>query len=242
MRGDARPSAVTEQPASRVTLAAVYCSACGRQLPDDARFCLECGAPQSSHSATPVGQGDHWETCRIGYSDRFLSPRFHATVTTQTGSYSVLDPWGRTIMLRDKLPFGRDRTTVRSHSALVERLVREGWEPIGSGEWWWQRDFRRLATAREWEYCEIILNGGRWVASAIDDRRQFVAAQSEHLKGFTRRKQIANGRGAFQDLINSLGRDGWEFDRLYGHEEWEQRWRRRLNRTSDLDRGPSATS
>jgi hypothetical protein len=158
-----------------------------------------------------------------------LSPRWHATVTTPHGTYSVLDPLRRTIWLTDDWPSGKSTETVNSYHALVERLAREGWEPLGGGQHWWQGDFRRPALPRQREYCEIVLRQGRWVADAINDHGQYAAGQSGKLKGLTRRAKIAGGASSLQSLKEELESAGWSFVANVGPEVWSERWERQLD-------------
>ncbi|MDN4161945.1 FHA domain-containing protein [Nocardioides abyssi] len=78
-----------------------FCTACGRQNPDDARFCSQCGtklvtADESTAPATPVGQGDSTATIQIGLgdktetSDRQLNPVDAAAVDALPAGHALL--------------------------------------------------------------------------------------------------------------------------------------------------------
>ena len=46
---------------------AIYCMQCGKELPDDASFCLKCGMPVGgAANSTPLSE-PKWEYCEIGY-------------------------------------------------------------------------------------------------------------------------------------------------------------------------------
>ena len=80
-----------------------YCTACGRQNPDDARFCAQCGnrlTGQESTGASPVGsgqaQGESTATIQIGLgdktetSDRQLNPVDAAAVDALPAGHALL--------------------------------------------------------------------------------------------------------------------------------------------------------
>lgn len=79
-----------------------FCTACGRQNPDDARFCSQCGtklvtADETTAPATPpVGQGDSTATIQIGLgeksetSDRQLNPVDAAAVDALPAGHALL--------------------------------------------------------------------------------------------------------------------------------------------------------
>lgn len=208
----------------------MYCHACGRKLPDDAKFCVECGTPQaevdSRESATPETL---WESCLIAHG----SGKWHAPVTTPRGSYSIVEPRRRSIFYKQGSPNGANNTTIEAHRALVQRLAREGWEPLGGGPLWWQREFRRPATPREWEYADVALTydyPSRLIADAIGEDGQYIALESVRLKGFRDATARASALALLPNFVTALERDGWELVGSYGAQPWEQRWRRHQKR------------
>ena len=42
----------------------MFCMNCGKELPDDANFCLKCGKPQNASALAEVEE-PVWETCEI---------------------------------------------------------------------------------------------------------------------------------------------------------------------------------
>src|SRR5256885_12810356 len=45
----------------------MYCGNCGKELPNDANFCLKCGKPQG---ATVQAEVPFWEMCEIYFFDK----------------------------------------------------------------------------------------------------------------------------------------------------------------------------
>ena len=79
-----------------------FCTACGRQNPDDARFCSQCGTKlvtadeTTAPTAPPTGQGDSTATIQIGLgektetSDRQLNPVDAAAVDALPAGHALL--------------------------------------------------------------------------------------------------------------------------------------------------------
>lgn len=215
--------------ASRLLWGAVHCTACGQELPDDARFCSRCGAPQGA-APTEAGPPTHWESARIVWQKLGLvSERFEAEVTTPGGTYRICDP-SRETFAADKRtgPRRNDALTVSSHRSLVERLIREGFEPVGVGDQWWMERFRRPAGQRDYETCEITLQRSRFVADALGPGGHYTPAQTEKLPGLTRRKKIASGQAQLSSLVEHLRQEGWEPVEGWGQEAWQKRFKRKL--------------
>jgi hypothetical protein len=216
-----------------VIIRTVFCTACGTELPDDANFCLRCGKPQRDGVAAPaaaVADADpdaRWETCRISFVKGIISKQlFVAVVAGPKAQYRVVEPQQRQIYVDDHGPRRRDRNTSASYSALVQRLVREGWEPAGSDQHWWEERFRRPAVERPFERCEIALRGNRFVADAIGPKGQYDAAVSDKLSGITDRTKLDRGRNAHQKLVAQLEQDGWQRLPEHGEGWWELYFRR----------------
>ena len=78
-----------------------FCTACGRQNPDDARFCSQCGtrlvAPETETTPTPdsVSEGTATITFnreKVDTSDRQLSPVDAAAVDALPAGHALLGP------------------------------------------------------------------------------------------------------------------------------------------------------
>lgn len=92
----------------------MYCAKCGQQLPDDANFCLKCGAPQKAGvSATSVAPVE-----RELYSDNSSTD---GNVTLTTSKIIVKGQTIHQIMYRDitSMTVQRDATTLRKRYDLL---------------------------------------------------------------------------------------------------------------------------
>lgn len=69
----------------------MYCSACGAEIPDTAKFCLQCG-----HQAQEQTSGQ-WEVAVISYVSGygFWQTRLVAKVVTPRGTFLIRDPQNR---------------------------------------------------------------------------------------------------------------------------------------------------
>ena len=73
-----------------------FCTSCGRQNPDDARFCSNCGTRLTSVAAEPtIGDGESTATIQIGAdkvetSDRQLNPVDEAAVDALPAGHALL--------------------------------------------------------------------------------------------------------------------------------------------------------
>ena len=74
-----------------------FCTACGRENPDDARFCSQCGTKLVSAPAQPEASGESTATINIGMardktdtSDRALSPVDAAAVDALPPGHALL--------------------------------------------------------------------------------------------------------------------------------------------------------
>ena len=43
----------------------MFCVKCGQQLPDNAKFCFQCGTPVGGNNVAPPSLPERWETCEI---------------------------------------------------------------------------------------------------------------------------------------------------------------------------------
>ncbi len=141
----------------------MFCVNCGTQLPDDANFCGKCGTPQKSGSRIGEGPtGTKWETCEIvreeavpsNWTESFtnalsamvMNPdpnkarfvKYIAKAVGVAGVYVAGEAKGKF----DK--GDRDsRSAVQSVETLVGKLAKDGWEPMGKGEQWYNYKFKR---------------------------------------------------------------------------------------------------
>ena len=120
----------------------MYCVNCGTELPDEANFCWKCGIAQPGASEVLAHK---WEYCEILAEDasfRFWARfRFSAKAVGPQGTYmAARSP--ETFSSPD--PYSSDRKHVAACDALVQKLVRDGWEPISEkGPRWYSYKFRR---------------------------------------------------------------------------------------------------
>ena len=127
------------------------CVNCGWRLPEDARFCDQCGVRQQpteepavapldtrgAASFTPAeGVPEPWEYCEIMVASTGSSYAFEAVVTEPHGGY-VIDAVS-------KMPHDDPSTTNQMYlTQLVTRIIAEGWEPQPKGAAWYAHRFRR---------------------------------------------------------------------------------------------------
>ena len=125
------------------------CSSCGAQLPDRAKFCGECGAPQRSAGelatvprlpATEPPPAVRWETCTIRYLPRGTPDEGENLRGLRVPEARVIvrieGPEGVYVAHREKLRY-HPISTVRTHNAgaeakrrLASVLLAQGWEPV----------------------------------------------------------------------------------------------------------------
>src|SRR5687768_169585 len=107
----------------------MFCMQCGKQLPEEANFCLRCGTPQHSEAesaqlkispASPP-QAECWDHCEIVYKEKFFSVHFVAEMLTPSGRVAVdkesVFDGGKQGYLNGKIL-----------DKLVDRLLCNGWE------------------------------------------------------------------------------------------------------------------
>ena len=212
----------------------MHCISCAGELPEGARFCLHCGVPQSENTEDAV---DRWESARIVWQKiGFVSQRFEAEVTTPTGTYRILDP--RRVSFnadRSQGPQRNDPAIVFSHRGLVERLIREGFEPVGVGEVWWAERFRRPAGTREYEYCDITIFKSRFLADALGLDGHYSAGETPKLPGHRQQTKIEAGHDAHAALVAQLEAEGWKRDGTWGPAWWQLRFKRIVSPGSSED-------
>lgn len=130
------------------------CSNCGSALPDDARFCPQCGIRLRGPDTSPPFEGADagpardpipptaWDVCEIRWWQGYLKADFYAHLLSSKtdGTDIARSPtfWWR----RDEPPSAADAALV-AHEALVDALVESGWEPTGVARPWFAQRFRR---------------------------------------------------------------------------------------------------
>jgi hypothetical protein len=134
---------------------AVMCPNCGKELPDDANFCISCGRLQKAGLTVPILR-TKYELCEIDYfvEEGFLNrkglfgavelgtQRKHLFGESESFLLSFeqmrgVGYWGpKQILTRTSEAFS-------VFNALVDRLVDEGWEQTGWGHFWYSEQLRR---------------------------------------------------------------------------------------------------
>lgn len=210
----------------------MFCKLCGKEIAPDSVFCSYCGARQEDGEPQPDAV-DRWETCEVNFTRTGGWSEKHewvAVVTAPTGTSYIHEPSHEAIVLdRYNSPHRGALRTHKAHASLVQLLVREGWEPVGVGEHWWQHRFRRPVRVREWETCEIVYRAKRWYADAIGQEGQYVTDQSERLSWLRDKTDSVEGRAAHRELLSRLISEDWETVDERGSEWWELRLRRRIS-------------
>jgi hypothetical protein len=208
----------------------MFCTGCGQELPHDARFCLRCGKPQAEDAGGADDDEARWETARVVWlKSGLLSQQFTAEVTAPHGTYTISDPQGWTFHAEEKRggPQRSDRTAVTAHRSLVERLMREGFEPVGVGDRWWMERFRRPVGDRAYEHCELVSLQGRFAAEVVGRSGVQTVGMTDRRNRLFKRPDTTNAE-AVDALIAELEADGWEQVDPWGSKWWQRRFRRRL--------------
>ena len=129
----------------------MYCSACGRELPDDANYCLKCGRPQRDGVRVdePI-----YETCEIDFWDQGKPGGFFRNRTYETVYWAdAMGPEGPYNAGESRAvpgpstngwlsgPYSDDHYV--AWKELVTQLTSDGWESVGPGGCWYIHRFRR---------------------------------------------------------------------------------------------------
>jgi len=120
----------------------MFCGQCGKQLPDDANFCLKCGQPQR---ASVQAVEPRWEMCEIRFDSK------------QKGFFNTIDWfWAQAVGPKGSYNAGESEPVLSSSAnikkrddalhKLIQRLTSEGWEPISRGIEYYAYRFRRRVT------------------------------------------------------------------------------------------------
>jgi hypothetical protein len=139
----------------------MYCSNCGKHIvPEGANYCWHCGVPLNSSAQGWGGPGEAqpeaaWEKCEVRHTYRLdpIVPALKALVTFTaeasgpTGYYTAavsapftLNP---SFSAPDLSPRPNDFGATQALNGLVNKLLQDGWEQIGEGSSWFNRQFRR---------------------------------------------------------------------------------------------------
>lgn len=128
----------------------MFCIDCGAELPDTAKYCMECGVPQNGgESGNRLGEV-RYETCEIVHEMikdtnmfGFGTPvfQFWAKAVGPNGVYDV----GEKTEFKGFLHPGNPNAAAETaHNLLVNQLTSEGWEATESrGPAWYNWRFRR---------------------------------------------------------------------------------------------------
>lgn len=137
----------------------MYCSKCGTQLPDQAKFCWNCG---SAAGEVAAARDEAWETCEIVYRNKRGTTMGQVTsiyadvLLGSSGGHQfqakAIGPAGTYVAGESREFRHRSLPTEVYHDAradetlddLVRRLLQDGWEPTGDrGAEWYSYRFRR---------------------------------------------------------------------------------------------------
>lgn len=135
----------------------MFCSQCGTEIPEEASFCWKCGKQQIKGVAA---EEPKWETCEIKWTQMREGLTgsqgwFEADAIAPTGVYVAAQTEAFGTGYNNWMPDQRHAPIQRE---LVNRLLREGWEPVGDrGPEWWSDRFRRRFTPGSG--CNVILLG-----------------------------------------------------------------------------------
>jgi len=128
----------------------MICRKCNTELPDNAKFCLECGEPQNTEA---MSKQVKWEVCEIVCTQLPTNAKgnrdweFRAEASGPNGKYLAAAPYVSTVnpdAPGDTLSKDKSNYIRYVHSSLVRTLVQDGWEPLELlGSRWYSYRFRR---------------------------------------------------------------------------------------------------
>ena len=130
-----------------------YCINCGAQLPDNANYCWQCGAPQQRPgiSAAPGAAVPTEETCEI-VCDKVgekwgIYPReimqFKAVCDEQGQGSIAVSPKFEVTAFQLAGPDRKNRRHRAAFEALTAQLAAAGWRETEKGQQWFNRRYRR---------------------------------------------------------------------------------------------------
>jgi hypothetical protein len=125
----------------------VRCGQCGYEAAQDDRFCAHCGASLGEARAPrslvvmAAAETSGWEICEIECWHGYVRCDFYARGLMPAGDEEV----GRSPLFwwRHRDPPPQEGSALIAHQALVDRLLADGWEPIGARRPWYAQRFRR---------------------------------------------------------------------------------------------------
>jgi hypothetical protein len=134
---------------------AMLCPNCGKELPDDANFCTSCGRPQKAGLTVSILR-TKYELCEIDYfvEEGFLSRKglFGAVELGTQRKHLFGESESFLLNFEQKRGLGywgpkqiliRSNEAYSAFTALVYRLLDEGWEQTGWGHFWYSEQLRR---------------------------------------------------------------------------------------------------
>lgn len=156
---------------------AIYCSKCGKELPDDAEFCVKCGKPVGSTAKQAVEPEPRWEYCEIVFSVKY-SPQnaklsFKEKLELMGHRYYDIELWAEGLGPHGRFEIARGMFIGHTHDKgeyqsiydqpvstgqddnvavnnLTSYLIQQGWEPLPSkGAEWYSYKFRRQVKGAE---------------------------------------------------------------------------------------------
>jgi hypothetical protein len=133
----------------------MFCGNCGKELPNDANFCLKCGKPQGT---TVQAEAPFWEMCEIYFFAKskglFSSVGYFWTEAIgpkgkyNAGQSESLIGTGVSVDVFDNVTeYGDTKKLHEALHKLIQRLTSEGWEPIPRGQYYFSYRFRRRTTS-----------------------------------------------------------------------------------------------
>lgn len=125
------------------------CASCSGNLPEGARFCPHCGAPQAHEglpqTAPEEAPATEWAWCEIEWVRSFRGSEFEARPLTPGADASARSPKFR--WREERPPPETDAGARGAHEELVHALVAAGWEPVAEAGPWYGERFRRPAVS-----------------------------------------------------------------------------------------------
>lgn len=125
----------------------MFCPSCGIELPDTAKFCVECGKPSGAGNAEPqyescevcweVTDSHFWSHDEMRYWARSVGPGGERVVA-QGQTFQGLAPHEFL-----SVPIKANEPRSRAHKEFLAQLASDGWEHTGRGGSWWNDRFKR---------------------------------------------------------------------------------------------------
>jgi len=125
-----------------------HCIQCGNEIPQTAKFCPDCGTAQSGEREVI-----RYETCTIQWHQpaemhwktHYI---FWAEAFGPNGKYNAGSSTYFTSLLSD-MPRRNAKDTSAAHDELVNKLLKDGWDRIGQGQYWWMETFQRVVQSKK---------------------------------------------------------------------------------------------